>query len=111
MFLAIFLAGCNQPAKESVKILSLDSRWVLEATGTDHGALAPSVTVVNIHPAAEGWKSEDNVLVVPGVHTVNAFWEDNHTVRIDCIQCPLGDAETIVSKIGPLQIRYETPSR
>lgn len=110
MFLGVFLAGCNHSVKESVRVASPNGRWVLEATGNDHGALASSVTVVNIHLATKGWKSENNVLVVPGVHTVNALWENNNTVRINCFQCPFGDAELIVSKKGPIQIRYEMSS-
>ena len=107
-FLGVFLAGCSHSVIESERFSSPNGRWILEATGNDHGALAASVTVVNVHLATEGWKSENNVLIVPGAHAVNAFWENNNTVRIDCIQCPFGDAELIVVKKGPIQIRYET---
>ena len=106
--LGIFLTGCSRSVIESVRFHSPNGRWVLEATGNDHGALAASLTVVNVHLATEGWKSENNVLIVPGVHTVNAGWDNNNTVRIDCIQCPFGDAELIVVKKGPVQIRYGT---
>lgn len=108
--LGVLVAGCSHSVIESVRFPSPNGRRVLEATRNDHGALAASVTVVNVHLATEGWKSENNALIVPGVHTVNALWENNNTVRIDCIQCPFGDAELIVVKKGPVQIRYETPT-
>ncbi|GGA62257.1 hypothetical protein GCM10011507_12230 [Edaphobacter acidisoli] len=72
----------------------------------DHGAIAPAVTVVNLHASKDGWDSENNVLIVPGAYTVNATWKSNSTVQIDCIQCPMGDADLITAKKGPVWILY-----
>jgi hypothetical protein len=105
--LSVCLAGCTHAGHSSARFSSPNGRWILEATADDYGAIASSETVVNLHLSNEGWSSDNNVLIVPGFNTVDAHWEKNDVVRLDCRQCALGDAELITVKKGPIWIQYE----
>jgi hypothetical protein len=105
--LCISIAGCSNRGHSSIRVSSPNGTWTLEATSDDHGSLAPAVTVVNLHLSPDGWKSENNVLIVPGAHTISAHWESNNAVHIECVQCPLGDAELITTKKGPISVFYD----
>jgi len=108
--LCISILGCRNTGHSSIKFSSPNGRWSLEATSDDPGAIGSALTVVNLHLSQEGWNSENNVLILPGAHTIRAHWENNSTVHIECPQCPLGDADLITIKKGPINILYDEAS-